>query len=272
VVKSLSHELKAILVVLGTGVILIIGLKFLFPMVAPFLLGITFACLSEPFVKWCTTRLSFSRRFSISLVIAALVLLVLGITVITVLALYQEAQRILPNVPELVKRLTFLDQCCRSYLNRHFHMFEKNYSGFALDLESISQIFKGLLGGIFVFLRKLPQLLLAISFGGISAYFISRDKEELSRFFYKILPENWRGVIIGFKEEFLGTISRFIRAECVLVFITVLITGVGLKIIGIPGYLAYGLMATGSRLSILLPGATRSGLIRPSIAVGPREL
>jgi predicted PurR-regulated permease PerM len=130
-----TKELKVFLWVLIVGISLAVILKFLFPLMAPFLLGIVFACLIEPLVKKIDTCLKVSRKFAIILILAALVIIVFSITGLSLLTFYEEAQRLMPQVPGLVDRLLGFAQDNISHFSKYFPQLTEIGKNFTLSSE-----------------------------------------------------------------------------------------------------------------------------------------
>lgn len=238
----MTKELKILifLVLLGAG--LILGFKYLFPLIAPFLLGITFACLIEPLVRKLENIFKIGRNWAISFVLVFLLLIIFSFTGLTIMAFYQEAVRLLPRVSVLVGILLRLIETWLNSLAHYFPLINEGINNFSLNPESLERIFRSLIKWMMNFLPNLPQIILAIGLGGITAYFVGKDKKLISRLFYRNLPKSWQSAAVQIKDEFMTTLARFIRAELSLVFITGLMTTVIFYGLGIPGAAAYGFL------------------------------
>lgn len=239
----MTHELKLLLALTSLGILLVLGLKYLFPFFAPFILGVAFAALSEPLVRLVETKLRLQRRIAVSLVLIALILAVAGIVTVTVVVSYREMERLLPRAPLLVHRMLAITASLRRFLGDRIPGFDVLSQGLTLDSETVNQIVKSVLNRFMLLMKEIPQLFMAIGLGGISAYFFSRDKNTLSPMLYRLTPPDWRLLLFQIKTEMTETVSKFIRAECALVSLTCILTVVIFKALGIPGALAYGLLA-----------------------------
>jgi sporulation integral membrane protein YtvI len=235
---SVTKELKNFLWLGSIGVGLVAGLKYLFPLLAPFLLGIIFACIIEPVVHKLEGSLKIGRKPAISAVLGLLVLIILSLTTLTIITSYQEALRLMPKIPLLVKKLLFFSRNWPQIFKGYFPML----NGGSVQPESMDRLFRSLVGWVLNFLPNFPQVLLAIVLGGVTAYFFGKDKQLISRLFYRNLPKKWQAAALQIKEEFITTVARFIRAELSLVLITAVGTILIFYSLGIPGALAYGFL------------------------------
>jgi sporulation integral membrane protein YtvI len=236
----MSQELRLLMILLLLGVGLVLGFKFLFPIVAPFLLGIIFAGLIEPWVRRLETRLTMNRSLAAGLVLFSFLIVVLGLTGLTLLSSFWEAERQLPKIPFLIAKLS---DVCSGLLIHLGQLIKYNLPAFSLNSGPVSQVLRSFILWVLGFLPRFPEIILVIAFGGISAYFFSRDRQIISPLIIHCLPENWRITAIQIKDELITKISRFFRAELTLCLITAGLTWAGFFILGIPGAFTYGFLA-----------------------------
>ena len=236
----MSRELRLFLILLTLGAGLILGLKFLFPIIAPFLLGITFAGLIEPWVRKLESCFPLKRKFAVGLALFIFLILVLSLSGLTLLSTFQEAERQLPKIPLLVTRLSAIYRGLTAQLGR---IMQYNLPGFSLDSVPFARLFDTFLRWVLSFLPRFPEILFVITFGGISAYYFSRDKEVISRLMLHCLPDDWRIAAIQIKDELLTRMGRFFRAELTLCFISAGLTWAGFMVLSIPGAVTYGFLA-----------------------------
>ena len=247
----MTKELKVFLWVLVIGFSLVVILKYLFPLVAPFFLGIIFACLIEPFVKKLGAGLKVGRKLAVVVILATLVIGAFTITGLSLLAFYQEAQRLMPQIPKLVSRFLQLTREGLGYWSKYLP-FGRN---FELPAESLAQVLRSIILGAIQLLPRFPQLILAIGLGGVTAYFFSRDKLLFTQLLYRILPPEWQQITIDLKTEVVDSVARFIRVECILALMTTSFTTAFFFCLGAPAAPAYGFLAGAlDFLPVLGPG------------------
>jgi len=222
---------------------LILGIKYIFPLVAPFILGIIFACLIEPLVRRIQSHWRLNRNLTIILVLFFFLAGIVILFTLTVLAAYQEARRLLPLIYSVVERLARFRLYFVKYLWRFLPNLREYSGSFSFYPEMVGRVFQAALAGFLNLIPHFPQILIAVFLGGVTAYFVSRDKEVIGNLFYRILPPRWHHLFGSVKEEILGSLAKFIRAECLLVLLTALTTAFFFKMLKIPGALAYGFLA-----------------------------
>ncbi len=234
-------KVPVVLTIIGIG--LILGFKYIFSIIAPFLLGLLLACWVEPLVKWAESYLKWRRGLIIGLILAFLTCLILILTGLAVFALYREAEELLPRIPVLVRRIYFLGDLWMNRLTEIFPQLSSGSKGFAAFSVSANQLFRSLAIWIMNLMPALPQIFLWVGLGGVTAFLFSRDKQLISTMFYRYLPLKWHSVMVSMKEEVFATMAQYLRAQITLAVITGVLTAVVFKLMNLPGAVAYGTLA-----------------------------
>jgi sporulation integral membrane protein YtvI len=238
----LNHKLKIIglLAVLGVG--LTFGLKYAFPLLAPFFLGVVFASLIEPLVMVCETRLQLKRAIATPAFLLLLMLLVLTLVTLTLVLTYQEAQHLWKLIPLWAERLTGLAHRCLVFFEPFFPELQR-FARFFFNPELISQISRPVLLGLVGALPRFPEIFVAVLLGVVSAYFFSRDKRLFITFMADLIPSGWQRPVRELQKDVVQVLARFLRLECGLVLVTMALTFACLSLFGIPGAPTYALLA-----------------------------
>lgn len=239
----LDNEIKIFLWVTAISLGVVFGMQYLFPILTPFILGILLACLIEPVIKQVETYLGLNRKLAVSLVLAATLFILLTITGIVFLVAYQEASRILPKIPILTAKLLGLGHGLIDFLKTRFQIPEAFFQNYLAQPDTIEGVFRSIVVWVINLVPAFPELTLALSLGGVTAYFISRDKTFFSELLYKSIPQNWRSLTIQVKEEVIAAFISFIQAEILLAVLTSILTVLVFWLLKIPGAIAYGFLA-----------------------------
>ncbi|TCL69416.1 sporulation integral membrane protein YtvI [Hydrogenispora ethanolica] len=239
----MTQELRTIIWLAVVGSLLILGFRFLFPVFAPFLIGLLLACWIDPLVTRFEARFRIQRGFIIGVLLMSLTLLILAAVVLTVLALYQGAIELLPKMPLLINQLNHFFAHWVQVLPQFVVFFQPDIKNFQVIPESFNHILRSFMLWIMQLLPALPQIFFAVALGGITAFFLSRDKTRITRWFYRVLPPQWLPVVAELKHDMLDTMARYLRTELTLATITGFLTALALKFIGIPGVFTYAVLA-----------------------------
>ncbi|HEY8462694.1 MAG TPA: AI-2E family transporter [Bacillota bacterium] len=239
----MNRRLKIVAILTVLGISMMVGLKYLFPLLAPFLLGIFFACLIEPLVVFLETKLHLKRNLATAAVLSLVVVNLIFLTGITVTIVYQELQNLIANIPWWSRRFYHLTTRALQWLKPVFPEIDRIFTKLYFNPELISQLSGSLLSRVINFLPRLHQLFFTIFLGAASAYFFSRDKLFLSRLIYNWLPSSWQGPVERLKDKAMAELTRLIRLELSLVLITMVVTTGSLSLIGVAGAPVYGFLA-----------------------------
>jgi sporulation integral membrane protein YtvI len=219
---------------------LVLGLKYAFPLFAPFLLGIFFAGLVEPLVGMVETKLRVKRGIATGVTLICLLMIVLTVVTLTIVFTYQETQRLLGLVPDYALRISRISGRWLAWLQPLFPGVNETFTKLYLNPELFGAIIRSILLGCFKGLAGFPKALFTVFLGAVSAYFFSRDKRIFSGFCFRLIPSSWKSSVIQLKTELSGVLSRFLQVEFGLALLTFAITTCCFSCVGIPGALAYG--------------------------------
>jgi sporulation integral membrane protein YtvI len=240
-VVRLNREWKLFgLLCVATGS-LVIGLKYAFPLFAPFILGIFFAGLVEPLVGMVETKFRVKRGVATGATLILLLMLVLMGVTLTIVFTYQEIQRLLGLVPDCAMRFSQISAGWLDWLQPLFPGVNETFTKLYLNPEIFGTIIRSILLGCFKGLAVFPKTVFTVFLGVISAFFFSRDKLVFSRFCFRLLPSSWKIPGIQLVTELSGVLIRFLQVETGLALVTIAITTCCFGCVGIPGAPAYGL-------------------------------
>ena len=201
------------------------------------------ACLIEPVIKQAENYMGLNRKLAVSFVLAVTIFILLTIIGIVILVAYQEALRILPKIPILAAKLLGLGEQLIFFLQTRFQIPEAFLKNYLAQPDAIERVFRSIVVWVINLVPAFPELTLALSLSGVTAYFISRDKMFFSELLYKSIPQSWRSLTIQVKEEVIAAFISFIRAEILLAVLTATLTCLVFWLLKIPGAIVYGFLA-----------------------------
>lgn len=212
-------------------------------MVAPFLLGAIFACLIEPLVRQMDHYCHIPRKYAVLVLITGLLLIAFLMLSATVIVFYQEAQRLLPQVSILARRISLLEARLLGYLGHLVPPLQENFSDFLFVKESIDRLFRSLVQKSINLVPIFPEILASLGLSGITAYFFSRDQERIKAVGYALIPRSWQGYFTAVNGEIVTGLAKFIRTEFILIIVTTFLTAIIFGVLRISGAWGYGLLA-----------------------------
>lgn len=224
-------------IVFVLGLILLVRVK---PVLSPFLLAFALAYLLSPVVKGLERR-GIGRRWAIAWVFIGIIIL-LGTTLFLVLPkLYSELSKLALVLPITLQ--TF---------DQYIQGFRANFHSSGLP-DQVAQVLDGHLGQgeVFLaerlqeFLQNLPEMLGSLSLFILSpvlAIYFLADWERLNKGCLRLVPQRGRMEWQRVLQDINHVVRRFVRGNLIVAVIVGILSGIGVKIIGMDYALLIGLL------------------------------
>lgn len=206
----------------------------------PFMLGLLIAAALQPVIGWAQKKLGLSRSAASGIVtVTALVLLLFGLVLITVLGVRELAEFLgraasggFPEFSPPVQRFFrwlggLIRQIDGEFLERHREQlmdFLKNSADLALAA----------LNGVLGVLASLPALLALALVTGFSAYFAARDFDRLRRWARGLLSDKTAGQLRRAAERSSGTGRKYLLSYMLIYFISFCEAFIILSVLNVP--------------------------------------
>lgn len=207
------------------------------PYVAPFVVALFITFIIERPVSFLTTKLKLPRGAAVGIVLLFFTLVTGGIVILIFSELVNEIWRLTREIPSA--------QVVKGYIDILLGRVQNLYLSLPAELErtirdslgsvvgSISAFLQSLLNYLLDMVKLLPQLFLFIVISLVASFFMSRDREKISRFVYKQMPEGWRNKIRTMKEDLFAALVGFIKAQSILISVTFIELLIGYSLIGV---------------------------------------
>ena len=234
---------KNILSLLAGLVLVWLSVRFLLPLIRPFLLGLALALAAEPMVRFLESRLRLPRQaaaaLGVSLVFCFLALL---LTVLCAAALRQlrSLAGILPGLENAARSGLNLVQTnllalaaraprnLRSMLTENLRLL---FSDGSTLLGKITAWLLGLAGGI---LGRLPDSALGFGTGILSAFLISARLPRIRRWLLGKIPKDRLNALLARLKRLRRMLRSWLTAQLKLMSVTFCILAAGLTLLRIP--------------------------------------
>lgn len=212
--------------------LLFLLIKYLFPLVSPFFLGLFIAYLIEKPVVLLGRWFGFPRKPAVILVLLlTLFLLGLGLTLFFAV-LYKETKELLLVLPGQLHRLGQGLERLKTEIAVRLQWPEDFWSHDRLWMDNFRNAVSSLLYRALNLFRGFPAFLFNLLLSGFTAYFLSRDRSKIRQLFLSFFPPHWRQTIRTLHEQTLATGWRFLKTQLLLATITGLLSTVGLAVLG----------------------------------------
>lgn len=216
-------------------------LKHVFIYFTPFIIAAVIASLINPIVDYIDDNLPIHRGF------IAVIVLVLVILILVILILiggsqgYLELNKLLHNLPDYRSIDTQIKWISEQNLELENFMERLEISAAVKDAinsnlqllyNAIRDGLVAIINSVLDFLTKLPSMLMILFIAFIATFFISRDRDNIKKFLVNIFPEDIQPKIANVFTQLNRSAIGYIRAMLILITISGIIAGTGVKLMG----------------------------------------
>ena len=235
----MDRHLLVLLILSGATVILVLAVKYLLPVVAPFVLGFFISAMIEPLIAFAHRKMRLPRKIAVPIVLFLLLLVLAALLTIGVARIYVELRQLLAEMPLFLQKAEELLNKLRSvFVDLPAQLVTLLDQGIA----TIAGITEKLILMVLDTAARLPNVVLTITVAVIASFFISKDKYRIMAFFKEASPEEWRADTVSMKDEIFASMMNYLRAQILLVLYTTVLTTVLFFAIGVKHALILGLV------------------------------
>ncbi len=236
----MSGSLRKAVMILGVLAAAWLGIKYLLPLVLPFLMGALLALAAEPAVGFGERRLHLSRGLSAGLGVTLTLLLLAGaLSLVGALAVRELSSLAgaLPDMQHTVEQgMTVLQDWLVGLASRMPDGARTLVTGTVLELFSggsllLSQVTSRIPGMVSAVLGWLPDGALGLGTGVLSAFMISARLPRLRAGIASRLPKSWYDKYLPALRRVRSTLGNWFKAQGKLAAVTYGIVAVGLVLL-----------------------------------------
>ncbi|MFP4020230.1 MAG: sporulation integral membrane protein YtvI [Halanaerobium sp.] len=219
----------------------LVVLEHVFIYFTPFIIAAVIASLINPVVDYLDKKIPIHRGFIVITVLILVVVILVTIIIIGGAQGYLELNRLLRNLPDyrsIDSQLEWLSE-----QNQQLETFMENWeispavkdainSNLQLIYNGIRDALISIINSTLEFLTKLPSMFIILFIAFIATFFISRDRDHIKTFLVNIFPEEVQPKIANVFTQLNRSAVGYIRAMLILISISGIIAGTGVKLMG----------------------------------------
>ncbi len=239
---------------------LAVGLLGIIHYFAPFILAIIITFLIDPLVNWVQLKFRLGRGLAVFLTLLSFSLVIgLGLTLV-ITRLIVELTNLSQGLPELTQNLSLavsriVDWLQRFYQNLPPEVVKTLQDNIGGVVNASTDLLTAAVTSLYHAIAALPGLLTIGIVALIATYFFSRDSYRIRKTFLGLFPAAWQHRVTRVGNDLGLALTGFIRAQAVLISITMVISITGLGIFGVEFAATVGvLVGLADILPILGPG------------------
>lgn len=219
-------------------VVLCLVLKYVIPYFTPFVLAVALAILIDPTVDALEERLNLPRGWAVLLALLFFFGLALGLVLFGVGAVVVQLGLLAQDLPTHYERLVEFSEEILAAVTTVFRGLPADFLTVAERtlgsvLQSVYSGLEALLLAVLSGLKGLPAAILVGVVTVVAAFFVSRDKTAILRLGLSLLPATWRERVERVNSDVVASVVGLIKAQLILVAITLVLTVTGLLLLGV---------------------------------------
>lgn len=207
------------------------------PYIAPFIMALFITFMIERPVRFLIKKTKISRGVSVAVVLLVFVLVVGGILTLVFSQIINEIWKLTKEIPsaQTVKKYVemLLEKSQALYLSLPSDFEKALRDNLGSLVGTVSSYLESLLNYMVNIVKFLPQFFVFIVISLVASFFMSRDREKISNFVFKQIPEGWKNKIRTVKDDLFVALVGYIKAQFILITITFIELLIGYGIIGV---------------------------------------
>lgn len=223
-------------ILLGTFLAICLGIRYLLPLLFPFLLGTGLALAADPLVRFCQKRLHFPRAAATGVGVSVTLLLTVALLIILAALLVRELSilaGVVPNLEDTARQgLSLLESWLLGIVNRTpdgirgilTRSVSDLFSGSSAFLDQASRWVLNLASSVLV---HLPDSALGLGTCILASYMISVKLPNIRLWLSQKIPQSWRDRYLPTLHRLKNTLLGWLRAQAKLASVTFLIVTTG---------------------------------------------
>lgn len=224
-----KYRIMEILIIIAIVVVSIYAVYKLSYYVAPFIIAFIISSLLEPPVRLIVKKTKIPRKLAAPIVLLLFLLCFGSLLTLLILKLINEIKDMSKMLPVLFT--TLFDNTSKLF-DKVIEIYEWLPEEVAINVESfllnqagslmntVNSVINSLLKGAYATAVSIPEALVFVLITILATYFLTSDRERISRFFYRQFPENWIEKALNLRNNMFSALFGWIKAYLILMLIT----------------------------------------------------
>lgn len=242
-----EKQKKFLLAIAYYGVILVgvvLGFRFLFPPLFPFITGFLIAWLLRRPARYLAGKFRITYKIPAAFLTAVFYILIIGLLFLAGTQLFSALKDLVQMLPSIFSNqlLPFIDRSINAVEN-FLVQFDQSVAAqmdtWFLELSSsLSEMITALSSSALKLISgvaaKTPTLILRVVLTVISTFYFSFDFERITAFFKHIMPKKITDTVLPVKDKTISSVKIFLRSYCLIFLLTSAELSLGFLLLGVP--------------------------------------
>ena len=231
--RVLRKILYVILILLGLFLAFKLSIFYM-----PFLVAFIISLIIEPLIRLIMKKMKLTRKISSIVIFAIVAIIIFGSIIWGIVSLFSEASNLLQDLNVYVEKIYVLFQNLISKINlekisssgQMATIFQNSTVGI---LNSVSNWVRDFLTGLLNMVTSLPTIGIYFVITIMALYLICVDKVYILDQIEHHFPQKWVNKLGSHIRELTKTLGGYLKAEVTLIFVSFIISLIGLYILKI---------------------------------------
>ena len=229
---GISEQLRFKLVFVLVICLFLLAMKYLFPLLSPFLISLVITYLIERPVTLLRRWFGLPRSWAVLFVLLLTVLLSAFSLTFFLARLYHEARELLMDLPGRISLIgRGLDRLIGEF-SAGLQWPEEFWDYGSLWVDNLRSTVSGLLQNALNLGVRFPVFLFNLFLSCFTAFFLSRDRQKIKQWIFAFFPERWQTAIHVLHRQTLVSGWTFLQAQFLLAMLTGVLSAVSLALLG----------------------------------------
>ncbi|MCI0470422.1 MAG: AI-2E family transporter, partial [Candidatus Aminicenantes bacterium] len=250
---TMPEPLLALILYTAGVLLMILSLKYLTFIAAPFLFSFIIAYLFNPVVNSLESKLRIPRGVSAALLMITLLFLLVFLLVNLVPYMIDEAMVAAVKFPEFLVQFSEKVKIISNYITRNFSEYVGTVDIMGKIEEMIRHMFTNLsrfMSTIFANLFSIILTILYVVFVPLISYYFLKDYRKIKKSVFGLIPLHSKERVLNKIGKLDDLLASFIRGQAIVVLILAVLYSIGLSLIRLPFAILIGI---GSGIGDIIP-------------------
>jgi predicted PurR-regulated permease PerM len=227
----------------GAAIVIFLGLRYLGPVLTPFLIGAILAYLGTPLVKWAEAR-RISRGLATTVVVLLIGFVLLMLFLVLIPLVQSEVSLAARRIPDLVSQgVARISPWLEQQLGITIALDMASLKALVADnMEDARDLSLSLLSGLKTGSVIVVSILVNLALIPVVMFYLLRDWDMIRERMFVLVPRNWLPKTRAIAGDIDRVLAEFLRGQVMVMIVLAVYYSVALSIVGIDKAVAIGIL------------------------------
>jgi predicted PurR-regulated permease PerM len=227
----------------GAAIVIFLGLRFLGPVLTPFLIGAILAYLGTPIVKWAQAH-GVSRGLSTTVVVLLFGFVLLTLFLVLVPLVQSEVSLAARRIPDLVAQgVARVSPWLEEQLGITITLDMASLRALvAENMDDARDLSLSLLSGLKTGSLIVVSILVNLALIPVVMFYLLRDWDMIAERLFMLVPRNWLPKTRAIAGDIDRVLAEFLRGQVMVMIVLAVYYAIALSVVGLDKAIAIGVL------------------------------